>query len=505
MKTVRPITIAITAMGGQGGGVLADWIVGLGQKNGYLAQSTSVPGVAQRTGATIYYVELFPKDAAKKAKHDPILAMMPVPGDVDIVIASEMMEAGRALMRGFVTGRTTLIASTHRVYAISEKEPLGDGRQDPDAVMALAAKTAGRYIAFDMDAAANTTGSFISSVLFGALAGSDALPFSRAAYEKIIKNGGKAVEANLRGFALGLANSTGSAPAKPDAPTPVCTPPAPAIAPLLARLEHDFAPACHDMLYHGLKRVVDFQDPAYGTLYLDRMAAVYELDKAYNGARRSWRLTRDVARYLALKMTYDDTVRVADLKTRASRFASFANEVGAKDDQIITITEFMHPRVEELCDILPAPLGRFILQSSGAKAFLGLLFGKGRRIETTSLRGFLLLSLIASLKPLRRSSLRFDQETKHIETWLDSITRAVPVNYALACELAGLQRLIKGYGDTYERGMKNYATITAALGNFAEAKNAHKHVKTLKEAALKDEDGLALSAALEKIQNGRTT
>ncbi|PHS27715.1 MAG: indolepyruvate oxidoreductase subunit B [Robiginitomaculum sp.] len=505
MKTERPITIAITAMGGQGGGVLADWIVGLGQNNGYLAQSTSVPGVAQRTGATIYYVEFFPKEAAKKAKRDPILAMMPVPGDVDIVIASEMMEAGRALMRGFVTGRTTLIASTHRVYTISEKEPLGDGRQDPDAVMALATKTAGRFIAFDMDAAANATGSFISSVLFGALAGSEALPFPRPAYEKIIKQSGKAVEANLRGFALGFANSTGSAPAKANAPAPAATPPAPVIAPLMARLGDDFSPACHDMLRHGLKRVVDFQDPAYGTLYLDRMAAVYELDKAYSGARRRWRLTRDVARYLALKMAYEDTVRVADLKTRASRFARFAKEVGAKDDQIITITEFMHPRVEELCDILPAPLGRFVLRSSGAKAFLGLFFGKGRRIETTSLRGFLLLSMISALKPLRRSSLRFGIETTRITDWLDSITRTAPVNYALACELAGLQRLLKGYGDTYDRGMKNYATITEALGTFADMKNVHKHVKTLKESALKDEDGLALKAALEKLQNGRTT
>ena len=505
MKTVRPITIAITAMGGQGGGVLADWIVGLGQQNGYLAQSTSVPGVAQRTGATIYYVELFPKDAAKKAKRAPILAMMPVPGDVDIVIASEMMEAGRALMRGFVTGRTTLIASTHRVYAISEKEPLGDGRQDPDAVMALATKTAGRFIAFDMETAANAMGSFISSVLFGALAGSDALPFSRTAYEKIIKNGGKAVEANLRGFALGLANSVGTIPIKPAAPSPVCAPPAPAIAPLMARLDDAFAPATHDMLRHGLNRVVDFQDPAYGTLYLDRMVAVHELDKANNETRHRWRLTRDVARYLALKMAYDDTVRVADLKTRASRFTRFANEVGAKDGQIITITEFMHPRVEELCDILPAPLGRFILRTPWARKFTGLFFGKGRRIETTSLRGFLLLRLMASLKPLRRSSLRYGVEATRITDWLDSITHAVPTNYALACELAGLQRLIKGYGDTYERGMKNYATITDALGNFAEAKNAHKHIKTLKEAALKDEDGLALSAALEKLQNGRTT
>ena len=57
----RAITIAILAMGGEGGGVLADWIVDLAEQAGYLAQLTSVPGVAQRTGATIYYLEIFPE------------------------------------------------------------------------------------------------------------------------------------------------------------------------------------------------------------------------------------------------------------------------------------------------------------------------------------------------------------------------------------------------------------------------------------------------------------
>ena len=91
--------------------MLADWIIDLAEHGGYLAQMTSVPGVAQRTGATIYYVELFPKAAAREQK--PVLALMPVPGDVDIVLASELMEAGRAITRGLVTpDRTTLIAST---------------------------------------------------------------------------------------------------------------------------------------------------------------------------------------------------------------------------------------------------------------------------------------------------------------------------------------------------------------------------------------------------------
>ncbi|MBV8473056.1 MAG: hypothetical protein JO234_06525, partial [Hyphomicrobiales bacterium] len=54
------VSIAILAMGGQGGGVLADWIVSLAERQGWAAQSTSVPGVAHRTGATIYYIETAP-------------------------------------------------------------------------------------------------------------------------------------------------------------------------------------------------------------------------------------------------------------------------------------------------------------------------------------------------------------------------------------------------------------------------------------------------------------
>ena len=66
MPVSQPIKIAIVAMGGEGGGVLADWIVDLGEHNGHIAQTTSVPGVAQRTGATIYYVELFPRARAER-------------------------------------------------------------------------------------------------------------------------------------------------------------------------------------------------------------------------------------------------------------------------------------------------------------------------------------------------------------------------------------------------------------------------------------------------------
>ena len=165
----RPLTIAVLALGGQGGGVLTKWLVDTAEANDYLAQSTYVAGVAQRTGTTVYCIELFASDAAKKQGQEPVFTPYPVPGDVDLVITGEMAETGRAIQKGFVSPETTtLIASSHRVYSIIEKEALDDGILDQSPVADMAMKAAKKFICFDMDAAAEETGSIISSVMLGA-------------------------------------------------------------------------------------------------------------------------------------------------------------------------------------------------------------------------------------------------------------------------------------------------------------------------------------------------
>ena len=501
MAHPRPIKIAITAMGGQGGGVLSGWIVKLAEQSGYIAQYTSVPGVAQRTGATVYYIEIFPQEAADKTNKPPILALMPVPGDVDVVIASELMEAGRALSRGFVTKDTTLIASSHRVYAISEKISMGDGRGGHDGVLDLAQKTAGAWICFDMEVAAQSVGCVISSVLFGALAGSGALPFPRQAFEAVIRDSGRAVTSNLAGFDLGFLGTTdpstdGLEQQTDSLPEANLSPEA---GSRLKRLEAGFPHAAHTLLKQGLQKVTDYQDLAYGDLYLDRMEGVVALDKAHGGDRRNWRLTKDVARYLALAMSYEDTIRVADLKIRDTRFERVRGEIRAEPGQLFQIREFFHPRVEEVCDILPAKLGASILENARRKAFFGKWFQKGRRVTTTKLPGFLLLYFLSALKFARRSTYRYAMEESRISNWLDLIAQEVPENYGLACELAGLQRLIKGYGETHERGLGNYNRILSAYSNIQSDPNAHEHMALLKQAALKDEDGLYLAEALRQV------
>ncbi len=154
-----PLTIAAQALGGQGGGVLVDWIVDLAEANGFIAQSTSVAGVAQRTGATIYYIEMVPRSALPADGRQPVLAQMPVPGEVDVVIASELMEAGRAVQRGFVTPeRTAVIASSHRTFSADEKVVPGNGIADAAAVIQAVREQARRFICADLAALAVAAG-----------------------------------------------------------------------------------------------------------------------------------------------------------------------------------------------------------------------------------------------------------------------------------------------------------------------------------------------------------
>ncbi|HSV83786.1 MAG TPA: indolepyruvate oxidoreductase subunit beta family protein [Ramlibacter sp.] len=492
---MQPIKIAILAMGGEGGGVLADWIVDLGEANGFIAQTTSVPGVAQRTGATIYYVELFPGEQAAKDRGRPVLALMPLPGDVDVVLASELMEAGRAVQRGLVTPeRTTLVASTHRVYAIAEKTAMGDGRVDSGNLLAHAEAAARRFVRFDMAQMAEDSGSVISAVLFGALAGTGVLPFSRAEFEGTIARGGVGVKASLKAFGAGFARAGAGpeAPAAPEQPFALPQPKAPEVRALVERVRTEFPEAAHRVLVEGVRRLVDYQDLAYATQYLDRLVAVRDLPG--DGTPQ---LLVESARHLALWMSYEDTIRVADLKTRASRFQRVVGEVRVQDRQLLEIDEFMHPRLEEICDTLPAGLGRWLAGSGWPRRWVERLAHKGRVVKTSSLGGFLLLYALAGLKRWRRSTLRYATENRRIEAWLADIAAAAALNPQLAAEVAQCQRLVKGYGDTHDRGTRNFELLMELVQS-GGSRLAPATLRELRDAALADEHGDQLRNALAR-------
>jgi len=485
----RPITILIAALGGEGGGVLADWIISAATGRDYPVQSTSIPGVAQRTGATTYYVEIYPAKLSDLDGKRPVMTLTPAPSYVDVMVASELLEAARAMQNGFVTpDRTTLIASTHRIYTVAEKMQMGDGRFDSDVVLKAARTLAKRAVLFDMQAQAQAAGTVISAVMFGALAGSGVLPLSRGECEAAIRAGGKGTEASLRGFAAGFdAAAEGTARATYEEKRPRISPE--------VKMRPIFPPETHAMLREGASRCIDFQDRRYAILYLDRLDPIANLDHATDG----FKLTVETGRFLALWMCYEDVIRVADLKTRRSRFERIREEVQAKPGEPVHVTEFLKPGLEELAAVLPrwfaSPL-KWLARITGLAGKLNV----GMHLKTTSVSGFLLLRCVALLQPLRPLSSRWQEEQALIDRWLAAIIAAAKHHPVLALEIASCGRLIKGYGETHARGKANFLRILGTLiegGAIGDPEARAEAIRAAREGALADPEGRKLEQTLE--------
>ena len=487
----RPITILVAALGGEGGGVLADWLIEAALHEGFPAQKTSIPGVSQRTGATTYYVEIFPEKGARP----PVMALVPSPGGIDLMAASELVEAGRAMQNAFITlERTTLVASTHRVYATAEKIVPTDGRYDAQRILEAAPKVAQKAVLFDMFRLAQEAGTVINAVLFGAMAGSGALPLPRAACEAAIRGAGKGSEASLRGFASGYAHAVGE---RAQSPATAQASAAAARVSASERVRSEFPEALHALLDEGVARLTDYQDAAYADLYLDRVRGVLAVDREAGGEPGGWQLTREAARLLALWMSYEDVIRVADLKTRASRFARVRKEAAAKDGQIVVVTDYLMPSAHEIADILSPAWAERLRRNAGP--------GRAVKLRSSSVSGFLALRLMAALKPLRRRSARFAEEQALIERWLGALKRLgfAVLDADLSMEIVQCARLVRGYGEIWRKSRGVFVSILDDLveNEQAVAKGADAlkaAIRKAREAALVYEEAKAAPAVKGK-------
>ncbi len=464
----RSISILIAALGGEGGGVMAEWVVEAATNSGMPVQATSIPGVAQRTGATTYYLEIFPARRDTLGGREPMMALTPNPGNVDIMVASELMEAGRAMQNGFVSPeRTTLIASTHRIYATSEKMQMADGRFDSEKVLGAAAGLAKQSVLFDMREIARVHGTVINAVLFGAMAGSGALPLTRAACEAAIGKSGRGAEASLRGFAAGFDLAAAR-------PGPAQPRPSKAVVDIIALCE---------------ARLLDYQGPAYVALFRARMQKIVPL---------GGKLAEETARHLALWMAFEDIIRVADLKPRAGRFERVRKEARAAADEPVVIIDFLKPGVEEFASLLPPALGRRLMGWAEARGKMNA-WNVGMHIKTSSVLGYLLVRSLAWLKPWRPHSFRYQIEQQHIDAWLSRVGDAGRRDPQLALEIAECAGLVKGYSDTHRRGMANFLAIMDALVDnpaSSDPKEQAAAIARARDAALADPEGKALSSRL---------
>lgn len=489
MTSTSRTRILVAALGGQGGGVLTDWIVAAARAEGYVAQATSTPGVSQRTGATTYYVEIAAQPMNGEVQ---VLGLSPVAGRVDVLVCAELLEAARMLERGFCTPlRTTVVASTHRVYTTREKMSAGDGRYGAERIERALHELSARAVLFDMEALRKRHDTAISAALFGALAGSGALPVSRRACEQAIGAAGKGVSASVRAFADAYEQAQRST----DRPTPSAATAAGSESDVAVELRMPAELAVRvarwparvaELARLGVAELSEYQDPRYAAIYLDRVERILAADAAPHD------VTRDAARFLALWMRYDDLIRVASIKSRRTRFTTIRSEAAARDGDVVRVYDFFKPGAIEVAAILPSAIGGWLEARALSKRTQAQRRSKRRggiTLQASSIAGALALRALAALRPLRPHSLRFAREQQAMVAWLDTVLAALQAGaHDAARDLARLPRLIRGYGDTHASGRASFERILAAW----------------REGARRDAAAaaLALRAAAEAAFNG---
>ena len=521
----QAISVLLCALGGEGGGVLADWLVDAAHHAGYPVQATSVPGVAQRTGATTYYLEVFPAHQSTLKGQRPVFGLNPLPGRLDLLVSSELLETARQIGNGMVSAdRTFVISANNRTLTTFEKMPMGDGRIDDAALLQLLEQHSRTRHVLDMATLTREAGTVVSAVMLGSIAASGVLPMQKEDFEAAIRDGQSDAQLNasqrasLRGFELAWAalknqqaqvryvdavlspalqaSSQTSASATHIASNETPT--------LPAHIAAQFPANTHEVLALGVARLIDYQNQAYADLYVQRLQTVLTAETSAHANQAT--VTQEVARWLALWMAFDDIVRVADLKSRASRWHRVRTEVKAKDDDVLKLYDHFKPGVPEIAALLPQGLAQSLMRWDNARSARGLApLAFPLKVGTHSVWGMLMLRVLASFKWLRPLGHRYHEEQQLITQWLDAVTHAARTDPALGFSLAKCGRLIKGYGSTHDRGRDNLLHILRHLAPNADGathfENAAARAQAIDQAcaaALRDEAGTALDVTLRQ-------
>lgn len=480
-------SVFVSAVGGQGGNLLVEWIFQAATFEGHRAQAVSLPGLSQRGGATSFYLEVaVGADPGRLAR--VVFSQHPVPGEVDLIIAQEFLELGRILQQGYGSPRTRIVASTHRVYTVGEKTPAWDGPVPTEELDAAARALSGEFIGFNAVELAQRNGLdelAVNAILLGALSASKALPISDAAYEKAIVRVGIAPDTNYRAFDLGrrfvesgehtlerrppeepwedfVFARAGRLPTRARA----------AFRELVTPLPEEYGQALARVLGEAIWRLLDYQDLAYAREFLRSVEEVHGLVRSLRPAGPP-ELSLVFAKALGTWMAYEDAIRVAQLKTRSERFRSIRAQLGVGPDQVYEVREVLKPDAEEMYGILPTWLVDPLLSLGPVRRYLDARHFP-QHPKTTSLRGMLRLRMLLLLKPFRRASWRYRKEHALIRQYIARVKDAVAVDYRVACLMARTGQMVKGYGDT-RRGTARFVDryVSEILQPLIELDRAH--------------------------------
>jgi hypothetical protein len=190
----------------------------------------------------------------------------------------------------------------------------------------------------------------------------------------------------------------------------------------------------------GIHLLIDYQGPSYAQLYVDRLRRFVGrtgVDDVMFG---------DIARLMAIRMSYDDPIRIAQVK------------LGEPDAAPDDVRQF---RIDELVGALPTAVADPIL---GVLDYLGWVHKPvSIRFSTASRWGIRRLKIEASLRRWRLFSVRYGDERAWVERWLHMIDRALVKQPAAAAEIVQTATMVQGYGDPYRLGLADWHLIIDSL------------------------------------------
>ncbi len=507
----RPITVLVAAVGGQGGQLFSQWLFSAAREAGFYPVGVGLPGLSQREGATTYYLEFF-----RRPQETALFSPFPEKGRVQVLIGLELLELLRAVQENYLAPDGVIVGSTHRVLTAEEKLPLKGGFITAEQAVPFLHQLAPKCFVVDAVSAAALAGlseRAANAILFGILAAVGVLPFPVDAFRRAIETYGVAVSFNLRAFEFGLqfqewqhrlrAVDDPAVREWEELPEPRLSP---ATQQQMRALSQDDELA--RTLAWAARWLCHYQDERYFLRYLDSVRTIWEIDRTKG---MGLLVTKEVARILALRMAYEDAVRVAQLKTARHRFARLRREHQLNDKTVYRVVDFLSPDWDELLGLLPLPApkerGRGTRNEgrrSGetekrgtekAETVASPFAGDGcpdatvgdeprryheipplpeqadelsrsavqLRLTTTSLTGYLLLKSLTLLKPLRPYSRRFRLEWVAISEWLTTVREALANDYDLAFLLARSGELVRGYGRTRRKTLAAWRAFIAFL------------------------------------------
>jgi indolepyruvate ferredoxin oxidoreductase beta subunit len=249
--------------------------------------------------------------------------------------------------------------------------------------------------------------------------------------------------------------------------------------------------------------VSEYQNAAYGDVYLTRLAQVLKAEQQADVvAAHAYAATNEMARWLGLWMAFDDIIRVAELKSRASRSSRVRQESKAQASDLLKVFDHFKPGMPEFAALLPLPIAKYLLAWDRKRVQRGLEpFAIPLKLGSHTVLGMLALRILAALKHVRKFGSRYAEEQALITQWVDAVVAGLQEDWQLGYELALCGRLIKGYGTTNLRGKENLLHVINHLVSpaFGTATARAAAIRQARDAALQDEAGSALDQTLIQL------